>query len=531
MKRRFIPILALLLVFLLFTVSVSSLLAQTQAKPQAAPAKAKTAVPAEKPKSPAATKSAIPASPKDLKYAPLTYTPPKAEKYRHVLSSGAIAYLVEDHDLPLVNVAVIVKTGGYLVPADKLGVGGLTGSQMRAGGTASMTAEQFDEAADFLAADIKSNMGETSAGASLNCLTKDTDKGLALFFDMLKNPGFQAERLTLAKSQMLQNLERRNDSTDSIENREWTRLIRGTDHFSSRQSTKATIESITRDDLIAFHKKYYHPDGFIFAVSGDFKTDEMIQKLEAALKGWEKRAELVPDVPKPTTSPVPGIYMVNKSDVNQGRVAIGHLGSMRDNPDSYALSIMSDILGGGGFTSRIMTRVRSDEGLAYSAGAHYGFGVYYPGVFTAEFQSKSSTCAQAAQIVIDEIDRIRKEKVTAEELETSKNQAIEVFPRYFATAGQIAGTFAEDEYTHRPANYWDTYRERIKNVTADDVLRVAQKYLEPDKLVVLMVGNVDDMLKGSPDKPQYAVTKLSKDSQIHRIPLPDPVTMVYPKAQ
>jgi predicted Zn-dependent peptidase len=123
------------------------------------------------------------------------------------------------------------------------------------------------------------------------------------------------------------------------------------------------------------------------------------------------------------------------------------------------------------------------------------------------------------------------EKVTAEELETSKNQAIEVFPRFFATAGQIAGTFAEDEYTHRPANYWDTYRERVKNVTADDVLRVAQKYLDPDKLVVLMVGNVDDMLKGSPDKPQYAVTKLSKDSQIHRIPLPDPVTMVYPKAQ
>ena len=181
------------------------------------------------------------------------------------------------------------------------------------------------------------------------------------------------------------------------------------------------------------------------------------------------------------------------------------------------------------FTSRIMSRVRSDEGLAYDAYSDYGFGVYYDGVFQAGFQSKSPTCAEAADIVLEEIEKIRREKVTPEELETAENYAVEVFPRYFATASAIAGTFANDEYTHRKPDFWATYRERIRAVTADDVLRVAQKYLHPEKMVILAVGNVDDMLKGNPDKPKDSFRKLAKDGEIKRIPLPDPLTMVYPK--
>jgi predicted Zn-dependent peptidase len=214
--------------------------------------------------------------------------------------------------------------------------------------------------------------------------------------------------------------------------------------------------------------------------------------------------------------------------VNQGRVSIGHTGALRDNPDSYAIEIMNDILGGGGFTSRITSRVRSDEGLAYSAGSSYGFGVYYPGVFRAAFQSKNPTASQAIDIIMEEINRLRTAKVTAEELETAKNSAIEFFPRIFATAAQVAGTFAQDEYTKRPADYWATYRDRIRAITVDDVQRVAQKYLQPDKLVVLVVGNIDEITKGNPDRPQHSLLKIAKDGQIRRIPLPDPLTMVYP---
>ncbi|MGH9900818.1 MAG: M16 family metallopeptidase, partial [Pyrinomonadaceae bacterium] len=142
--------------------------------------------------------------PRELKFSSLSYTPPKRDKFRHVLSNGAVAYLVEDHDLPLVNVSVVVRTGAYLEPAGKAGLASLTGSQMRAGGTTTKTAEQFDEAADFLAAGVSSSVGATQGSANLNVLTKDLDQGMGLLFDMLKNPGFQADRLALAKSQILQ---------------------------------------------------------------------------------------------------------------------------------------------------------------------------------------------------------------------------------------------------------------------------------------------------------------------------------------
>ncbi|HEX8922613.1 MAG TPA: pitrilysin family protein [Pyrinomonadaceae bacterium] len=470
----------------------------------------------------------IPTHPRDLKYTTLSYTPPKREQYRHVLSNGAVAYLVEDHDLPLVNVSTLVRTGSYLDPAGKEGLAALTGSQMRTGGTTSKTAEEFDEAADFLAANISSFIGATQGNANLNLLAKDVDQGLTLYFDMLRNPRFQEDRIKLAKSQLLQGMERRNDRTDAIENREWSRLMYGAEHFSAKETTKASIDSITREDMIAFHQRYYQPAGFIFAVSGDFDTKEMIAKLEGMMKGWPSNKQAVPDVPKSTFTPVAGVYTVHKADVNQGRVSIGHTGSMRDNPDSYALTIMNDILGGGGFTSRITSRVRSDEGLAYSAGSNFGLGVYYPGVFRAAFQSKNPTTSQAIDIIMEEINRLRTSKVSAEELETAKNSAIEVFPRIFATAAQIAGTFAQDEYTKRPADYWTTYRTRIAAVTVDDVQRVAQKYLQPDKLVVLVVGNIDEITKGNPDRPQHSLTKIARDGQIRRIPLPDPLTMVYP---
>ena len=470
----------------------------------------------------------IPSHPRGLKFAPLEYTPPKASAYRQVLRNGVVGYFVEDHDLPLVEVSVIIRAGSYLDPAGKEGLAGAVGSQLRSGGTARYAADAFDEEADFLAAQISSSIGRVSGGASVNFMAKDADRALELFFEMLRNPAFQQDRLDLFRSQQLQEIERRNDRTEEIEAREWNRLLRGEKHFTSLYSTKASIESLTREDLIGFHRLHYRPDRFIFSVSGDFRTAEMKEKLEKAMEGWSPAGAGAAKVPKPEFTPVPGIYLVPKPDVNQGRVSIGHLGILRGNPDQYALEIMNDILGGSGFTSRIMSRVRTDEGLAYDAGSSYAPGIYYEGQFRAGFQSKSATAAQGAQIVLDEIGRMRDETVSAEELETVKTQAIEVFPRYFATASAVAETFANDEFTGREPGYWDTYRDRIRAVSAADVRRGAQKYLHPDRMVILVVGNVDEILKGDPDTPRFSFQAMA-GGKIRRIPLPDPATMAYPE--
>ena len=202
----------------------------------------------------------VPSHPNQLTFAPLEFEPPDAAGHRHVLSNGTVVFVVEDHTLPLVNLSVTVRTGAYLDPEGRAGLAGLTGSQIRAGGTTTLAAADFDEEAAFLAAQIGSSIGATSGRASFNCLTKDLDATLDLFFDMLRHPGFDQSRLDLAKRRMLQQMERRNDSTQSIESREWGRLMRGGDHFTTQAApTRASVESITRDDLIEFHERYFQP--------------------------------------------------------------------------------------------------------------------------------------------------------------------------------------------------------------------------------------------------------------------------------
>lgn len=468
----------------------------------------------------------IASHPLELTFSELDFQPPDGAALRHELRGGTVAYVVEDHALPLVNVAVTIRSGAYTAPAMmKPGVARLAGSQMRAGGTSSLSPSELDEELDFLAAQIRTSIGSTSGSASMNCLVKDLDRCLDLFFEILRQPRYDQERLDLAKSQRLQQMEQRNDDTGGIELREWSRLLYGDSHFSTHATTEVELEAITREDLLAFHAYAIHPGNFIFAISGDVQTAEILAQIEARLSDWST-AEAPGDVPAPAIEPQPGLYLVHKEDVNQGRVSIGHLSTVIDNPDRFALRIMNNILGGGGFTSRILSRVRSDEGLAYSAGSAFGLGTHYEGSFRASFQSRSEAVARATSIVIEEIDRIRNEKVSEEELANAKVSFIDTFSRNFASAGQIAGLFAGLELQGRDIGLVSTYRDDMAAVTDDDVLRVAQEYLHPDQLVILAVGNVDDILAGDPDNPEFSLEAMVNGG-ITRIPLPDPMTMEY----
>ncbi|PYQ41234.1 MAG: insulinase family protein [Acidobacteria bacterium] len=474
----------------------------------------------------AAQQAAIPDHPDKLVFAPIVYTPPSAKDYRVVLKNGMVVYIAEDPTLPLVNIELTLRTGSYLEPAGKEGLAAFTGSQIRRGGTRSLTAEQLDEKLDLLAANVSTGIGETSGRASLNALRDNLDESLKVFVEMLKEPRFQEDRLALAKEQALQEMKKRNDDSEEVEAREWNVLLYGEDHFSNRFTTAASVQSISRPDLASFHKKYVHPANMIAAVSGSFSRPEMIRKLEAAFANWPGPAATVPPVPSEIHTAVPGIYRIQK-DVNQGRVSIGLPSVRRGDPDAYALEVMNEILGGSGFTSRIMKTVRSDEGLAYSAGSGLRFGVYYPGSFRAEFQSKSRTVAYAAQLVLQEIKGMREKPVTDEELDTIKRNLIETFPSTFGSKAQTVGIFAADEYTRRDPTYWQTYRDRIRAVTAADVQRVAQKYLTPEKMVVLVVGDQKEIDLGD-GKHQTSLEALAEGRKVVVLPLRDSLTMKRP---
>jgi predicted Zn-dependent peptidase len=477
------------------------------------------------PATPAAAQ-AIPDSPDKLVFQPLAFQPPVAKDYRVVLKNGMIVYIAEDRALPLVNISVNVRVGSWLEPAGKEGLAGFTGSQIRRGGTKSLTAEQLDEKLEFLAAQVSTGIGPTSGSASLNCLSDNLDEALGIFVEMLRDPRFQEDRLALAKEQALQEMKKRNDDSADIEAREWGVLLYGEGFFTNRFTTEASVEGLTRDDLVAFHRAYFHPAHMIAAVSGSFSRAEMIRKLEAAFAGWPAAKGAVPPIPGTIRSVAPGLYRVEK-DVNQGRVSMGLPTVKRDSPDIYALEVMNEILGGSGFTSRITRTVRSNEGLAYSAGSGLSPGVWYPGRFRAGFQSKSRSVPYATSLVLEEIRKIREEPVTKEELDTIKNSLVQTFPSSFASKAQSMAIFASDEYTRRDPSYWATYRDRIQAVTAADVQRVAREHLLPEKMVVLVVGNQAEIDLGDPKHP-VTLAQLAPGGRVETLPLRDPMTMKPP---
>jgi predicted Zn-dependent peptidase len=463
--------------------------------------------------------------PEELKYPALVYQPPTAANYRVVLKSGPVAYLVPDRTLPLVNIVVQVHVGTYLEPEGKEGLADLTGYLLSRSGTKAKPADELEERLAFLAAQLGSGVGDTQGTVSLNLLSKDLDEGMQILRDVLTTPRFQDDKIALRKQQMLQDMQQRNDDSEAIESREYSFLETGEKFFVNRYPTKASLDSITRGDIEGFHKKWFHPDQFVLAVSGDFDRDEMTKKLETLFADWPFAGEKPEPIPTNIVMGAKGVYIVDK-DVNQGRVTIMLPGIMRQDPDYYAVQVMNDILGGGGFTSHIMSSVRSDEGLAYSAYSSFAGGIYYPNTFTAAYQSKSRSVTYAASIVIKEIKKMTETPPTDQELNISKRGYIDRFPHNFATKAQVASIFATDEFTGRYARdpeYFRNYRKHIEAVTKDDVERVAKKYLTPDKVVILIVGNKADISTKLPDHPVALHDLMS--GPVTELPLRDPLTM------
>ena len=467
----------------------------------------------------------IPDRPEKLKFPKLQYEPPVGADYRVQLKSGPVVYLVPSTELPLVNLSIRVRTGKYVVPAGKEGLAAAAGGLLASAGTQDRTAEEVQERLAFLAARLSSSVGETSGGVNLNLLSKDLDEGMKILREVMTEPRFQQDRLDLLKKQSISSMKQRNDDSRGIEGRNRLRLGYGENFFRNRMTTKASVESLTRADLQQFHRDWFHPANFVVAVSGDFERADMIARLEKLFAKWPFKGKKAPAIPTNKTIAKPGIYFLHKP-VNQGRVSVILPGVTRDNPDYYAIAVMNDILGGGGFTSRITNRVRSDEGLAYSAYSIFPGGTYFTRTFVAAFQSKSSTVLFATQIVLEEMQKIASEEVTDSEMKTAKNSFIQTFPEAFATKSQVAGAMAGEEFTGRAQknpDHFKNYRSKIAAVTKADVRRVAKKYLNSDRAVILIVGDKKEILKGHPDH-RVDLKRLSTGG-VADLPLRDPFTL------
>lgn len=465
----------------------------------------------------------IPAHPDQLRFPALEFTPPEAAEHRHELSNGVPVFVLPSHEFPLVQISFTFKGGEYLESADQAGTASTLGALMRRGGTTSIAPDELDERLDFLAANVGTFVGGETSGASLDCLKGNFDEAFELFMDVVRNPGFDAEKLRLHKDQVLEGFKQRNDNPMGVAQSHLGRLLYGDDHYRSWEATQATVEAITPDSLRALHGEIFHPGNLFVAVTGDVAVDEILAVLEQACADWPA-GERAADPPAPGHVPEPGVYhaRTTQGDLPQGTTMMVGRGIQRDHPDALALRVMNDILGGGGFTSRVTNRVRSDEGLAYTAVTMMQPQVWYEGMFAAFYQSKNPTVALAAQIILEEIERIRSEPVTEDELRIAKDGLIEGFPQRFSSKSARLGVFVNDELTGRDPGYWRSWRERVAAIDAAEVQRVAAEHLDPDGLSILVVGDWDAIAPG--DLEGRASMAEFHDGEVTHLPMLDPLT-------
>lgn len=416
------------------------------------------------------------------------------EVTRVTLSNGMQLLLLEDHELPLIHLSARIRTGSIYEPAAKVGLADITGEVMRTGGTATMTGDEMDEALEAMAASVETGIATDYGWASLSVLKEDIDKTLGILADILMRPAFPPQKIELAKIQHRSGISRRNDEPDEIASREFDKLIYGADSVYARHTEYATIDAITRDDLVAFHKRFYGPNTMMMAVWGDFETAAMVQRIEKAFEGWARIDQVVPPSPEVEYDDVSTVNLVARPDLNQSNILLGHIGGLRSDPDYFVTVVMNQILGGG-FTGRLFKNVRSRQGLAYSVFGAYGTDYVHPGAFRLGCQTRSQTTVQAIQAIIEEVQRIRQAEVTDEELAVAKESFLNSFVFNFDTEGEIVTRLLTYEYYGYPADFLLKTREHVEKVTQADILRVAKDRLHPDKMQILVVGNPDEFDK------------------------------------
>lgn len=448
--------------------------------------------------------------PRTMTFPPVEFSPPEPERVN--LDNGMVVYLLEDHELPLITITASMRTGSWLDPADKIGLASLTGSVMRTGGSGDLSAEQVDEELEQFAGDISIGVGRQSGSASLDVLSKNFKRGLHIFASLLRTPAFEPARVELAKLQAIEGIRRRQDSPGSIVSREFVKMLYGAEHPSARESSIDSVRSITRDDLIAFHRNTIHPNGMILGVTGDFTRDEMLASLREVFGGWKPGTvpELnIADVPEHEAAK-PAVRFIDR-DTTQAHLRVGHLSIRESDPDYAALAIANDILGGSSFRSRIFNDVRTKRGLAYSVGSRLNTGVHDQGIWLVRAETKLSSAQEVIGRFMANIERMRTDPVSDTELAEAKEAYVNSFVFSFSSPSAIVSRLIELEYDGLPRDFLQQLREKVVKLTKEDILAVSRKHFHPDRLKIIAVGSGEMLPKVLSDFGEVQEIKLSPE--------------------
>jgi zinc protease len=407
------------------------------------------------------------------------------------LPNGLVWLFSEQHGLPLVTMQVTIKAGVLRDPPGKAGLANLT-TLLLLQGTKQRSATQIAEELDFLGAKLSASGSDDYALISFTVLKKDLEAGLDLFRDVLLNPAFPASEVKQKVSQVVASFQTDEDEPGIVASRAFHRTLYANHPYGHpAKGTPEGLKAISRNDLVDFYRTYYRPDNAILSIAGDLTQTEAADMVAKVFGSWEPAP--VPELkiePPPPVNKIE-VKIINK-DITQANIVWGHVGITRDNPDFYAFQVMNYILGGGGFASRLVDDIRENRGLAYSVGSTFNPGLQ-PGPFAVALETKNASAGEAVAQAIEAIERLRTQPVSEKELNDAKSYLIGSFPRKMDSLGKRASLMGYVEFYDLGLDYPWRYPELMKNITPADIQKVAEKYLHPDRYLLVVVGNEEKM--------------------------------------
>ena len=427
----------------------------------------------------------IPNNPSSIHFDSLKWQVPRGEPFRVVLGTGLVAYIAEDQTLPLLSISGYVRYGQLNDPRGKEGLCSMLAALMRTGGTQKYQSDSLDALLDLYAIKARISAGETQMEFNFSCLSDYSGLCLDVIQQMLFYPVFEEKKITKTKDLFIEDIYHRFDNPGPVLQAAYEKSLYG-GNANSRFPVVKSIQSITRNDLVKLHESVFRTENMLLAAAGKFVKDTMVRRLNGIFpKAKPARDSVFPAVN--LRAPVKLVFV--KKPLTQSYVKLGLPLFKRPHPDYYAVSALNLVLGGGSLTSRLGSKIRSDEGLAYAIHSSAGSNYFYPSTFSIEFNTKSESTCRAISLALAEVDSVRKSGITAEELDNVKKRLIDGFPSDFRKPENIVENYLLNEYWKRPADHFVAYPGRIKALTLNDIKAVAKKYLDISALTYVVVGD------------------------------------------
>ncbi|MDH4217912.1 MAG: insulinase family protein [Candidatus Aminicenantes bacterium] len=429
--------------------------------------------------------------PKTLEFPDIEFAPKKPGLA--AVKEGVTFYFQEDYESPVIEGMLIFKSGSLYEPSGKEGLASLTMRMLKAGGTKTLTPDKLEDKLDFLGSTISSFGGLEFSQIRFWTLSKNFDETWKVLTDMLYNPGFDEERFETEKKKDLEMIRRRFDYPSSLGMYLFQELVYGKDFPEARRTTSTSINGITLDDVKAFYEKNIRDIEVIVAFTGDFKHQEILSLLEESFEDWKATAPADLDLPKAALATKPGVYFIDKPDMTQAIIAMGHLGLNNLDEANVEVNIFNFILGTGSFNSRLMREVRSNRGLAYATFGLVSLG-RDKGVFFNFCQTKSQSVGEAIKLMKDIITDMTENPVSVDELDVAKKYEVNSFVHKFDSPQAVVRQAIYLKLDGYPDDYLETYLPRIKKVDADKLLAIGKRAVNPDDMVILVVGKKSEVL-------------------------------------